>query len=170
MGAQARDGETAQSIIALAYGNYKQARAIIEENISIAELSGHQISYIWNRTRLGYVALQEGNLTEARELFIQTALYFQKDNNVIGVVFTLEGMAGLYVARNNPLKAARLIGWADIAREKINDTRPFIEQADVDKIIAACLAKIGSSAFEVAYDDGRGMAMDEAVDLALGKN
>jgi len=170
MGAQARGGETAQSIIAFAYGNYKQARAIIEESISIAELSGHQIDYIWNRTRLGYVALQEGNLTEARELFVQTALYFQKDNNVIGVVFTLEGMAGLYVARNNPLKAALLIGWADVVREKINDTRPFIEQADVDKIIAACQAKMGEAAFSDAYDSGGKMTLDEAVAFALGEN
>jgi hypothetical protein len=39
----------------------------------------------------------------------------------------------------------------------------------VDKIIAASMAKIGSSGFEVAYDDGRGMTMDEAMELALTK-
>jgi len=40
----------------------------------------------------------------------------------------------------------------------------------VDKIIAACLAKMGEAEFSDAYDDGKKMTMDEAVELALGEN
>ena len=53
-------------------------------------------------------------------------------------------------------------------RAKIGDPRPSSEQADMDKDIAVIVAKIGSSAFEVAYDSGRGTTMDEAV--ALGSS
>jgi hypothetical protein len=37
----------------------------------------------------------------------------------------------------------------------------------VDKDIAAIVAKIGTSAFEVAYDKGWEMTLDEAVAFAL---
>jgi DNA-binding SARP family transcriptional activator len=57
-----------------------------------------------------------------------------------------------------------------IGLEEISDTRPFIEQADVDKIIAACLAKMGEAEFSDAYDDGKKMTLDEAAAFVLGEN
>jgi hypothetical protein len=78
-------------------------------------------------------------------------------------------MAGLYVVIGKHLYAARLIGWADATRENIEDRRPVLEQADVDKIIAACLVKLGEVAFSDAYDEGQKMSLEEAVALALGE-
>jgi len=37
----------------------------------------------------------------------------------------------------------------------------------VDKVIAACLAKLGEVAFSEAYDEGQKMTLDEAVAFAL---
>ena len=53
--------------------------------------------------------------------------------------------------------------------KEIGDPRPRLEQADLDRDIASINAKIGSSAFEVAYDSGQGMTLDEVVALALGQ-
>jgi hypothetical protein len=78
-------------------------------------------------------------------------------------------MAGLYVATREHGRAARLIGWADAVRENIINPRPFVEQADLDRDISAIIAKIGSSAFEIAYDSGQKMTLDEAVAFALDK-
>ena len=75
-----------------------------------------------------------------------------KDKFDIGVLFSLEGIAELFIATNKPAVAAKLIGWADAMRKRIDDTRPPIEQADVNKIITACLAKMGEAAFSDAYD------------------
>jgi hypothetical protein len=76
-------------------------------------------------------------------------------------------MAGLYVDTDKPAVAPRLIGWADTTREKISDRRPRLEQGDVDKIIAACLARMAEIAFSDAYDEGQKMSIDEAVAYAL---
>lgn len=73
----------------------------------------------------------------------------------------------LHCNQNQPENAARLIGWADATREKIGDLRPPSEQAGVDRDIAAIIAKVGSSAFEVAHDEGRAMTLDKAVADAL---
>ena len=84
------------------------------------------------------------------------------------MVYAIEGLASLHCDQNQPEYTACLFGWADAMRAKIGDPRPSSEQADMDKDIAVIVAKIGSSAFEVAYDSGRGTTMDEAV--ALGSS
>jgi hypothetical protein len=76
-------------------------------------------------------------------------------------------MAALFVETDKSAVAARLIGWADAIREKINDLRPLLEQQAVDKIIAACVAEMGEAAFSDAYEEGQRMTMDEAVSYSL---
>ena len=153
--------------IAAIKGDYEQAYADLQESAAIYEEQGIRLAYLFSRAHLGYLALYRGNITEAHEIFIETLQIFFNDKNEIGVAFTLEGLAGLFVAVGKPEIAAPLIGWADGVREKISDPRPVLEQADVDKIIAACIAKLGEVAFSDAYDEGQKMSLDEAVAYAL---
>jgi tetratricopeptide (TPR) repeat protein len=157
----------ARAHIAMRKGDYKLAHTYWQEGLDIAEELGARMSSLWYRTRLGYLAFYEGNLIEAHRIFTETAREFYKDKNEIGVVFNLEGMTGLYAAIEKPEPATQLIGWADATREKVNDTRPRLEQVDVDKIIAACMAKMGELAFAEAYDKGQKMSLDEAVAYSL---
>jgi len=62
----------------------------------------------------------------------------------------------------------QLLGWGDATHNKIRDTRPLLEQAFVDKIVAACLARLGEVAFSDAYEAGKGMTLEEAVAYSLG--
>ena len=156
--------------IALMQGDFEKARAYLQEYATISAELGNRLEYLWSRVRLGYIALREGNTTDARSLFVETAQNFQNDGIVIGVVFALEGMAGFYIAVDKPAGAARLIGWADAMRENLTDTRPLIEQRDVDKIIVACVEKMGKANFSKAYEEGKKMSLDKAVAYALGEN
>lgn len=173
LSSQMKDKETiigllnARAQIAMMQGDYHQARTYWQEALDIAEELGARMPSLWFHTRLGYLALREVHLTETRNIFTETAREFFNDHNEGGVVFTVEGMAGLYIAINKPELAAQLIGWADATREKINDTRPVIEQRDVDKIIATCLTKMDEAAFSNAYAEGQKMSLDEAVAYAL---
>jgi len=116
---------------------------------------------------LGYIALRAGNLTKARAIFAETAQNFQEDSSTIGAIFALEGLAQLSVAVGKPELAAYLIGWADANRERINNPRPLLEQANIDQSIAACLAVQGETAFSDTYHAGKMMTLDEAVAHAL---
>jgi tetratricopeptide (TPR) repeat protein len=156
--------------IALFQGDFEKARTYLQENAKIFFEFGNRLQYLWARVHLAYIALRESNLSQARDIFAETAQDFQKDENIIGVVFTLEGVSSLYIVTDSPVKAARLIGWADATRKQIDDTRPDLEQADVDKTTATCLAKMGAAAFSDAYDEGQKMSLDEAVAYALGES
>jgi tetratricopeptide (TPR) repeat protein len=149
--------------IAAIKGDYEQAYASLQESAVIYEEQGWRLAYLFSRAHLGYLALYQGEITKARSIFSETVRDFYSDKNEDGAMFTLEGMGGLSVAVGKPDVAARLIGWADMVRKKLSDPRPPLEQADVDKIIAACLAKMGEVAFSDAYDEGQAMTLDEAI-------
>jgi hypothetical protein len=125
------------------------------------------MDYLWAKLRLGCVELREGNILEARQVFAETAQDFQKDGSSIGVVVALEWMASLNVAVGKLEYAARLIGWAEATRKVIGDTCPLVEQAAVDRDVAAVVARLDSTAFEEADNKGRAMTFDEAVEYAL---
>jgi predicted ATPase/DNA-binding XRE family transcriptional regulator len=148
-------------------GNFEKAQSFLEDAIAVSTELGDRISYLWDRTHLGHVILQEGKILEAQDIFLETAEEFFKDRSEDGVVYALEGMACLYCTTDKPILAVRLIGWANATREKIGETRPLLEQADVDKIIATCTAKMGDVVFIDTYDEGKNMSLDEAVSLAL---
>ena len=71
-------------------------------------------------------------------------------------------MAAVFVSEEQPELTARLIGWADPTLEKLGDPRPFIEQADIDKIM-------GESACSDAYNKGKTIALEEAVAYVVGE-
>ena len=51
--------------------------------------------------------------------------------------FVIERVASLNVNQGQPERAARLFAWADATPEKIGDRRPFVEQASVERDLAA---------------------------------
>jgi predicted ATPase/DNA-binding XRE family transcriptional regulator len=159
--------QSEKSIIALVNGDYEQAHDLLLEALAHAEKLGNRFDYLWAQVRFGYLALRQGNIREAREIFAKNTEEFQKNKVQCGVIFTLEGMAELFAAIHNPKNAARLIGWADATRKGIENPRPRIEQWDIDKVIAACISKMGEVAFVDAYDEGQVMTLNEAVALAL---
>jgi non-specific serine/threonine protein kinase len=156
-------------------GNFQMARVRYQESLMTSERLGLRMGVLWYHTLLGYVATHEGDLHRAKRLFVETAENFCRDGSLIGVVFTLEGMAELYIALDRPKQAACLIGWADEMREKIPDTRPPVEQRDVDKTITTCLASMGEIRFARAYEKGKKMTVDQAIiyackDIKITKN
>jgi predicted ATPase/DNA-binding XRE family transcriptional regulator len=157
----------ALSRIEILKGNFEKAYALLEEDINTTSELGHRTDYLWNRSLLGRVLVQQRKLREAYTIFAESAQEFMKTKDDFMVIFTLEGMADLSIAADNPERAARLIGWADTSRKKLDDLRPHVEQVDIDKIIAACLAQMGEVAFASAYEDGKKMTLDEAVAYAF---
>jgi len=144
-------------------GKYEKAKSFIEEDLVIQRDLGHRMKYLWDRTHLGYILMYQGKIYEARDIFFETIKEFFKDKDEMGVAFSLEGVASLYVVVGKPEHAAQLIGWADGTRKKIGDTRPVMEQTDVNKIIAVCIGKIGEALFSKKYDVGKRMTLDEAI-------
>jgi hypothetical protein len=127
------------------------------------------LSHLWSRINIGYIALQEGNLIEAKEVFHLTIQQFQKGNSLIGVVCAIEGLANMYVQQNQVELAAPLLAWADATREKIDDPRPPVEQVWVERDWAVIHSQLTESEFVSLSHEGQKLNVKEAVALASGK-
>ncbi|HEY4693934.1 MAG TPA: hypothetical protein VIH16_10895, partial [Bellilinea sp.] len=158
-----------KGILAMQRGEYGLARDFLQENAQLQEEVGNRMGILWAQARIAYVALREGNLAEAKRLLTDVIINFQADQNKSGLAFTLDKMASLHVLTDNLKVAAQLIGWSDTARKQVGDPRPRLEQAELDRDIAAIQEKIGSAAYEAAYDSGSEMTLDEVVAAALGE-
>ena len=75
---------------------------------------------------------------------------------------------GVAYAREDPARAARLLGRADALREEtaFRDVEPF-ERRVRDEAEAELRARLGEDAYAAAYADGRALTLEDALALAL---
>jgi len=158
---------TGKSQLCLLRGEYEKARAFLQEDCDMQKEVGNRMGYLWGRARLAHVALREGKVDEAHQMLVNVIKDFQADRNKNGLVFALEKLASLYVMIDKPEAASPLIGWSDATRKEIGDPRQRLQQDELDRDIAAILAKIGPPAYKDAYDAGQKTTIDEVVQYAL---
>ena len=148
-------------------GDLEQARLHLEEGLQICQESGRTDMAIWALVHLGYVALRQGDQSQAYKLFIDTPKRFVEATQIIGVVYVMEGLASLAVMQNKLDRAVRIFAWTDKTREEIDDHRPPVEQADVDRDLAVIRSKLTNSDFTSLSTEGQAMTVEDAVALAL---
>ena len=153
--------------LAMREGNYDEARKYFEEAIALARESGRINSNYWIFSFLGFVNLRQGVYDRARDLFIEAQQGFYKAGLKIGVAYTMEGLASLAIAQNQPARAAQLFAWADATRELVANARPPVEQADVDRELAIVRNQMDEESFLAAQVAGRAMSIEQAVVYAM---
>jgi predicted ATPase/Tfp pilus assembly protein PilF len=157
------------SILGMHEGKLAEARAYGEELNAMSKQFAltMAVSKLWSLPNWGYIALREGNLEQAREMFNLAIQSFQKADRFIGIVYSIEGVASLYVKQGRLEHAAQLFAWTDAMREKAGDQRPPVEQASMEKDLAVIHSQMDDSEFENAYNTGHSLTEEQAIALAL---
>ena len=148
-------------------GEYSAAYVALKKAFLIGQRNG--IDSSWSGVQLGYTCLRQGNLGEAWQLLSQRLDHFNTVDNLVGFIYTLEGLASFAIHREQAEKAVSLFAWADTMRETIKDPRPPAEQADVEKDIGIILELISQSEYDNAYSNGKEMTKDQVIALAMEK-
>jgi predicted ATPase/class 3 adenylate cyclase len=151
-------------------GDYENAEIYFEESITLHEKTGVSPLGGWLHVHLAYTKLQQGHIPEAKEMFERSVQNFKKANIVVGLVYTLEGIASLHVHEAQLERAAQLFAWADAVRDQIGDHRPPVEQASVDRDLTVIHSQISDIVFENAYENGKAMTTEQAIALAVEEN
>jgi tetratricopeptide (TPR) repeat protein len=168
LGQRAHEALLVEIIGTLAYwqGNYQEAKACVEESITLYENTGVWWS-AWSRSRLGYIYLRQGEVARARQEFESSLQQFKKYDSVIGLTVTIEGLSILEMNYGQPERAARLIGWVDAMRAQTGDLRPRLEQNSLERDLAIIRAKLSAEEFARLSEAGRAMTVEQAIALAL---
>ena len=152
--------------LAMREGHYDEAREYFEEGIALAREGGRINANFWIFSFLGFVHLRLGEYARARAVFLEAQDGFYKAGLKIGVAYTVEGLASLAVAQNQPARAASLFAWADMTRELVDNARPPVEQEDVDREMAQIRAQMDEAAFAAAQSAGQGMSLEQVIAFA----
>ena len=147
-------------------GDYEKAESYYDESI-IAWKKIDNVPVDWLNVHMAYTKLRQDQIANAIDWFILSAKGFQKASNVIGFVYTVEGLASLYVSQAQYRRAAHLFAWADAMRDQIGDHRPPVEQASVERDFAVIHSKLNDADFQKLSAEGRAMTTEQAIALAL---
>jgi hypothetical protein len=145
---------------ALGAGDLAAARAYLEEGLATAEIM-HIYCY------LGLVALEEGKVTEAREHF---GTYLRRAHAIDlkdGIAQGLEGFASIAAASGQAPRATCLAAAADALRELTGAPLSPYQREQLDRRLRPAADALSGPAYEVAWNEGRRMATDDAIAYAL---
>ncbi|MGQ0550587.1 MAG: tetratricopeptide repeat protein [Armatimonadota bacterium] len=163
----------ALGILARYQGDYVQARRLLEEGLNMLQQTGgvagartplHQLAV--PLYQLGLLALAEGEPEDAASILREALIQQQKRGDAQGIACSLEGLAGVMLARGIPGDSARLFGAADALREAIGAPLWPLDRVAYESDLREAKAALGDEAFAAAWSAGRGMSVNEAAQFA----
>jgi predicted ATPase/DNA-binding winged helix-turn-helix (wHTH) protein len=154
--------------VALNEGDDPTAKALLQEGLAIRRELGDRFGIAMSLNNLGLVALNQSDYTTARALLGESLANRQELGDQFGIPASLEGLAAVVASQRDSLRAARIWGATERLRAEIGAPLPPCEQSGYDRYVAAArAASEDEAAFHSAWEEGRGLTLDQAIDLAL---
>jgi non-specific serine/threonine protein kinase len=158
-------------VVASDQGDATSARTLYEESLAIMRELGDQNGVARLLTYLGRLAHSQGNFTAARALQEESLAMLREVGDRRMMAFALEGLAAADAALASSLRAAQIWGAAERLREHIGSPHSADERSVYDRRVAAARAALGDDvALDRAWQAGRALTLEQAIELALEKS
>jgi predicted ATPase/DNA-binding winged helix-turn-helix (wHTH) protein len=156
-------GETAN-----ARGDHSAARALHDESLAIRRELADRTGVAMSLRGLGLVAADEGDYPAARVLHEESLSIKRELGDRRGIAESLEGLADVAAVLDVAGRAPRLWGGAERLREEIGCPMLPQDRARYERHVAAArTASDDDTAFDEAWQEGRAMTMEQAIEFAL---
>jgi predicted ATPase/class 3 adenylate cyclase len=155
--------------VAYVQGDFAAARALQEESLAIYRALGDKWGIGTSLRNLGVVVLHQGDYAAARALLEESLAIRWELGDKGGVTGSVDALADLAYQKQQARRAAQLWGAATCLREAIGSPRPPVEQKKYEQQSEQARAALGESAFDAAFEQGRAMTFEQAVEYALGE-
>ncbi len=154
-----------QACVASDQGKYAEARLLLEESLSIRRQLGDRAGLALSLNTLADVVLDQGDFASACPLLNESLAINRELGNQTAIAYLVEDYAGLAAAEGNAERALQLAGFAAALRKSIGAPLPPAELERLDRMIAPARAVMSSNV--AAWEAGRSMTLDQALDLVL---
>jgi predicted ATPase len=156
--------------VARSQGDYAVARSLLEEALAIKRELDDPGGVALTLVNLAHVACEVGDLARADELYKASLPIQREARNKYLLASTLWGMGEVVAALWSPLDAARIWGTAERLGEEIESPIAPDERARYDRCVAAARTAAGNDAvFDRAWQDGRALTLEQAIEFTLEK-
>jgi tetratricopeptide (TPR) repeat protein len=149
--------------LALRQGDAASARSLVEESMVLYRELGNRQKTGESLFALGRIAESLGDYAAARAKCEESLAIGRVVGDNRHLAPRLEGLAGLFVAQGEPVRAVRLWGAADALREAMGTPIPHVYRADYEHSVAAARAQLGEKAFAAAWAEGRMMTLEQVL-------
>ncbi len=153
--------------VAIAQGDLELAANLTNQGLERDLRNGDLDAVVTWQGELGDIALRQGNLTQAQEMFSVSLRWYQQADEILPISHLIEGLAGVAAGLHQPRRAAQLLGAADQLRRRIRT--PIISTSVPlhDLSIRTVRAELDEQAFDAEWLAGQRMSLEDAIELAI---
>ncbi|MEZ4519402.1 MAG: hypothetical protein R3C44_22105 [Chloroflexota bacterium] len=153
--------------LALELGKVDAARAILERSEQAFARFHNDRFRIIAKSDLGHLERRQGNDDKAEAIYCQTIRVFREAGHRGAVANQLEVLAFIAIHRKEYRRAATLLGAAEVLRDVSASKMMPEEREEYERELSALRAAVSVDDLQVAWENGRGLDMDSAVEYAL---
>ena len=156
----------ALGVMAHAEGNYDLAKGYYSEALENARDVG---SGIFSPAKnLGCILLYEGNLAEAKMLFVECMDLARRDGSKATIAYAIQGYAGLAAVQKQARKAIMLLAATRKLQEDAADKSIISPagEADFARNLSIAREQLDEATFNEAWEKGRSLTLEQAIKLA----
>ena len=156
----------AQGYMAFMGGDYDAARAPLEEGLAIAERQGNQMAIGMGHHTVAQVARLQGRHADAVAHYGAALKMGREFGDTAALTEPLQGIAAVAVAAGDIERGVRLLGANEAIRERLGGGPPP-EWIHLGDPFTPAREALGDEAYEKAWQAGRALSVEDAVDEAL---
>jgi non-specific serine/threonine protein kinase len=154
--------------VALYLGDLDAARAYQEQGLALQRELGDRRGIAFSLRELGRVATAQRDYGVADEHLEESLPILRELGDRQGISDSLESLAAVAASTARPERALRLAGAASAIRESIQSALSKPDQEILDQALSIAREALPEGAARAAWEAGRVMTPEAAVDFALG--
>ena len=154
--------------IAFQQRDYAFAAALAEEGLRLSRELGHQREIAYSLDLLGLLAEHESDYPTALAVRKRSLAIWRELGNYLSIAKTLEALASVHSALRDGVRCALLWGAAERLQEEVGTIILPGYPPQPEHLIATARAAMGDDeAFDRAWQEGRELTIEQAIELAL---
>jgi len=150
--------------VAFEQGNYAATRSLLEEGLAIRRELGDRRGIALSLGNLAELANTQGDAVSARAWAVESLAIGRELGDGRQICHALDRLGEVHAALGSVLIAARVWGAAQRLREAMGSADESVEHDP--RAIAARARLADDAAFDAAWQDGRGLTLEQAAALA----
>jgi predicted ATPase/transcriptional regulator with XRE-family HTH domain len=154
-------------VIAYLQGDYARAAALHEEALALRRELGQPDGVAYTLGNLGEIAYAQGDYARAAALQAECLTMRREQSNKVAPAKCFENFALIAVATGEAERAACLFGAAEALRDRLGAPMPPSDRPIYERGVADVRARLDEHTFAAAWETGRIMPVNEAIDYAL---
>ena len=155
------------AILYMDLGDIERATQLFEETMKLDKERGDEWGVAVTSLNLGVAKLELDEVQPADGMLKEAVQGFVKLGDLDGVAEGFEAIAGIAVAQERFVRAARLAGAADSLRSTLGIPLGEVDRVRLDGWLSEPRMRLGKVDFDAAWMEGAGMTSEQAIDYAL---